>query len=191
MSIAYRRYYESNVPVEYWDLDLKNFTNANLITIHEKITHDISKSYKDGLSLCFAGLHGVGKSSLLSCVLKTCCQKNYTCLYTTMTDLVNALIDAPRDDKYLVKKELTMIDFLVIDELDGRFIGSEASSDLFGKSLEHIIRTRSQNKLPTFFASNSPNPIEAFSGALKQSIDSLMSKVKIIPVIGKDFRKNS
>jgi hypothetical protein len=69
-------------------------------------------------------------------------------------------------------------------------VGAGASSDLFGKTLEHIFRTRSQNKLPTIFCSNSPNPIEAFSGALKQSIESLFYKVKIIPVIGQDFRKN-
>lgn len=161
----------------------------NLSDIYFHFEKDIPSAYKIGLTFCLAGSHGVGKSLTLSCILKRCCQKNYTCLYTTLTDLVNSVIDAPREDKYIVQKELTMVDFLVIDELDSRFCGSEASSDLFGKNLEHIIRTRSQNKLPTLYCSNSPNPVEAFSGALKQSIDSLMSKVKLIPVIGKDFRK--
>jgi DNA replication protein DnaC len=190
LTIAYGRYYQSNIPFEFWDFDMKNFRGSKtLMDLYESISSDVSRAYNSGVSFCLAGLHGIGKSSVLSCFLRKCCEKNYSCLYTTLTDLVNSLIDAPRDDKYLVKKELTMVDFLVIDELDSRFVGSDATSDLFGKNLEHIIRTRGQNKLPTLFASNSPNPIEAFNGALKQSIDSLMSKVKIIPVIGKDFRK--
>src|SRR3984957_6474350 len=88
-----------------------------------------------------------------------------------------------------VSRKLTGVDFLVIDEFDPRVIQTEATADLFGKMLENIFRTRSQNKLPTIFCTNSPNPVESFTGSIKNSIDSLMSQVKVIPVLGKDFRK--
>lgn len=188
--IAYTRYHQSNIPFEFWDFDMKTYQGPKeLSSLYESITGDLKRAYHSGIALCLAGSYGVGKTSLISCLLKRCCERNYSALYTTMTDLVNALIDAPRDERYMVQKELTMVDFLVCDELDSRFVGSEASSDLFGRNIEHIIRTRFQNRLPTLFVSNSPNPVETFSGALRQSIGSLMSRVRIIPVIGKDFRK--
>src|SRR5271163_4006581 len=126
MTTAYTRYHESNIPVDFWDFDMGSFQGSKtLLDLYNNVSQDIPKAYQIGLSFCFAGGHGTGKSTNLSCLLKKCCEKNYSCLYTTLTDLVNSLIDAPREDKYLVKKELTMIDFLVIDEVDGRFIGSE------------------------------------------------------------------
>ena len=120
---------------------------------------------------------------------KKACQKNYTCLYTNLSDMVNSLIDAPFDEKYLSRKELTNVDFLVIDEVDNRFASTENASDLFGQMLEQIFRSRLQNKLPVLMASNSPNPIEMFNGSIKASIDSLCSSMKTIVAIGNDFRK--
>jgi len=191
MVIAYNRYADSNIPVEYWDLDMKDFQGVkSLKDSYDGIITNLSKIYQEGSTVCFAGNHGVGKTMTTTCVLKKACQKNYLCLYTTLNDMVNALIESPYEEKFLARRELMIVDFLVIDELDARFIGSENAADLFGKMLEHIFRTRVQNKLPVMICTNSPNPIEAFSGAIKQSIDSLMSRVKFIPIIGgKDFRK--
>jgi DNA replication protein DnaC len=156
---------------------------------YEDITNNLPLAYKQGISVCFAGSHGLGKTLSQTCILKRACQKNYTCLYTTLADIVNALIDSPNEEKFLARRELMLVDFLVIDEFDPRFVQTESAADLFGKMLEHFFRTRSQNKIPTLFCTNSPNPVEAFTGAMKNSIESLMSNVKIIPVMGKDFRK--
>lgn len=156
---------------------------------YDGIIGSIASIYNEGHSVCFAGQHGIGKSMTATNIIKYACQKNYLCLYSTLSDIVDALISSPIEEKFLARRELTLVDFLVIDEFDQRFILSEMSADLFGKTLEHIFRTRSQNKLPTIFCTNSPNPIEAFSGSIKISIESLMNNIEIIPVIGKDFRK--
>lgn len=189
--IAYTRYTQSNIPFGYWDLFIdETFKGPKVLKdVYTKVVSDLPRAYKDGLSFCLAGVHGCGKTDVVSNILKVACQKNYVCLYSTLNDVVSALIDAHHEDRYLARRELTAVDFLVIDELDNRFIQSESASDLFGSLLEHIFRTRSQNNMPTFMCSNSPNPVEAFSGALKVSIDSLMSNTKIIPVIGNDYRK--
>ena len=83
-----------------------------------------------------------------------------------------------------------IVDFLVIDEVDNRFAASENAADLFGKIFEQIFRNRLQNKLPVIMCSNSPNPIEMFTGSFKTSIDSLMSSMKMIVATGNDFRPN-
>jgi DNA replication protein DnaC len=188
--IAYTRYMQSNIPFGYWDLEMDQFAGAaKLKEVYNKLVADLSTVYKDGVSFCLASGHGTGKTTVVSNILKVASQKNYTCLYTTLNDMIAALIDS--EDVYVARRELMSVDFLAIDELDRRFIQSESASDLFGALLEHIFRTRSQNKIPTFMCSNSPNPIEAFSGALKESIGSLMSGVELIRVIGEDFRKQS
>jgi DNA replication protein DnaC len=192
MITAYNRYAGSNIPVSYWDLEMKDFKGSDsLKNIYTDITENLSRVYKDGVSLCFAGGHGIGKTMTTSCILKKASQKNYLCLYTTLNDMVSALIDSETDEKFIARRELMIVDFLAIDEFDSRFMRTELTADLFGKMLEHIFRTRSQNKLPTIMCTNSPNPVESFSGSIKQSIDSLMSKVKMIPIIGEDFRKQA
>jgi DNA replication protein DnaC len=197
MVIAYNRYAISNIPVEFWNFDMKDFEGPeDLKSIYSDIIDynslkkidNLSKMYKEGVSICLAGTSGVGKTTTASCILKKASQRNYECLYTDMSNIVNALIESPMEEKFYARKELTMVDFLVLDEFDPRFIPI-AAADLFGKILENIMRARFQNKLPTIICTNSPNPVEAFNGSFKQSIESLFYKIKIIPIIGEDFRK--
>lgn len=188
--IAYNRYAASNIPVEYWDLDMKDFRGSPVLKKeYDDYAGALQPAYQNGSVICFAGTHGVGKTMTTTCLLKKACQRNYVCLYTTLNDIVSALIDSPVEEKFFARQELTKVDFLAIDELDSRFIGTENAADLFGKMLEHIFRTRTQNKMPIIICTNSPNPLEAFTGTIKQSLDSIMSKMKVIPIIDKDFRK--
>jgi len=125
-----------------------------------------------------------------TCILKKAVNKGYSGLYTTLSDIVSTLTQADGEDKFLSRRELCMVDYLVIDEFDPRFMSSENAADLYARTLETIFRTRSQNKLPTIMCTNSPNVVESFSGSLKASIGSLMSGyLKIVPVLGEDFRK--
>jgi DNA replication protein DnaC len=189
MTIAFNRYYESNIPMAYWDLEMNRFEGPKeLLNIYNRVIENISLFYREGKSLCLAGANGIGKTSTATNILKQACQRNYNSLYTTLSDIVSVLIDSPYDSKFLARKELMTADFLVCDELDPRWI-SENGADLFARTLESIFRTRQQNKLPTIFCTNSPNPIEAFSGALKQSIGSLMSSTDMVIAFGDDYRK--
>jgi len=190
MVIAYNRYADGNIPIGYWDLDMKDFKGSpTLKKVYDETIEGLSKMYQEGGTICFAGNHGIGKTMTTTCLLKKACQKNYVCLYTTLNDIVSALIDSSSEEKFLARRELITVDFLAIDELDSRFIGSDSTADLFGRMLEHIFRTRIQNKMPLIICTNSPNPMEVFSGSIKQSLDSLMSRVRFIPIIDKDFRK--
>lgn len=186
------RYAETNIPITYWALKMeKDFHgDPNLLKEYNDYTSDLKASFINGRSICLAGSNGVGKSFTSCSILKKAALKSFSCLYTTLTDVVNVLTQADNESKFLAKRELMIVDFLVLDEVDPRFIASDNASDLYGRSLEGVFRTRGQNKLPTIICTNSPNVVESFNGTLKQSLGSLMSEhTKIIPVFGTDYRK--
>lgn len=187
---AYHRYFAANIPFIFWSLSMnKDFVGDNkLLDLYKRLASDINKTYADGNNIMLVGTHGSGKSLTMCSILKAACHKNYHCLYTTLTDVVSSLIEAPYEEKYLSRQELQQADFLFLDEVDNRFI-SNGGADLFGRTVENILRTRLQNGLPTFYCSNSPNPTEFFQGPVKEALGSLMNKVEIIPVLAKDFRK--
>jgi DNA replication protein DnaC len=190
--IAITRYAESNIPIEYWGLNIeKSFHGPeSLFDIYKKYISDIKASYTSGMSVCLAGTHGVGKTFVSTSILKKCVNKGFTGLYTTLSDVVATLTQADNEEKFIARRELCMVDFLVIDEFDPRFLSSESSADLYARTLETVFRARSQNKIPTIMCTNSPNVVESFNGSLKASIDSLMKGyLTIVPALGSDFRK--
>src|SRR5208282_5834834 len=125
-----------------------------------------------------------------TCILKKAAAKGYSCLYTNLSDIVSVMTQGSGEDKFLSRRELVLVDFLVIDEFDPRFMASDNAADLYARTLEGVFRARSQNKLPTLMCTNSPNVVESFNGPLRASIDSLMKGyLKVFPVLGEDFRK--
>lgn len=191
--IAINRYFESNIPIEYWTLKMeRDFKgDARLLAKYNEYVADLKTAYTSGQSVCFAGGHGLGKTMTITCILKKASQKGFSCLYTTLSDIVHVLTQAGGEDKFLARRELALVDFLAIDEFDSRFMPSDNAADLYARTLETVFRTRSQNKLPTLMGTNSPNAVESFNGPLKASIDSLMKGyIKVFSVLpGKDFRK--
>ncbi len=187
---AFQKYAQANIPVDYWFLEMDKFVgDKNVIKRYEEITSDIAKAYKDGLRLCFAGAHGVGKTMLCSCILKRVVETGkFDALYVNLTDIINIMASSRADDKYEARKQLLSVDFLVIDEFDQRFMGTDNAADLYGRILEPTMRARMQNRLPLFFCTNSTNVVSSFTGPLRSSIESLMRMFKTIPVLGADFR---
>ena len=190
---AVERYYNSNIPVDYWFRDMYDFKgDAVLKARYDEISKDVKKSYENGVSICFAGNHGSGKTMTCTCILKRVVESNrYSALYLNLTDIIHVMTSpstALVRDK--ARQLLMNVDFLVIDEFDQRFMGSENAADLFGRILEPIMRTRLQNKMPLLFCTNSPNVVDGFNGPIKASIRSLMFKFRTVPVMpGKDFRQ--
>lgn len=188
--IAVSRYYESNIPIEYWNLNMSKFNGTdNLKDIYNNYINNVKENYYNGKSFCLAGPHGIGKTMVMCNILKHTSSKGYSCLYTTLGDIVS-LLTSNSGDKLTAKRELCMVDFLCIDEFDNRFLSSESSADLYGRILESIFRTRGQNKLPTLMSTNSPNILSSLTGKLKDSLESLFAGyVTYIPLLGKDFRR--
>ncbi len=185
-------YVASNIPVDYWFRSMGSFTgDVSLKQAYESISQNIKASYKEGASYCFAGSHGRGKSMTAASVLKKVVesrviqQSRYTSLYVNLTDIINAMTS---DGKHVAREELLSVDFLVIDEFDARFMGTENAADLFGRILEPTIRSRIQNRVPTIMCTNHPDPSSAFQGQLKLSFSSLLKLFKTVTALGKDHR---
>lgn len=188
---AINRYAESNIPIEYWFLKMERDFKGDprLLAKYNEYISEIKSSYNDGLSICLAGNVGRGKTLSACCILKKACEKGYSCLYTNISDIVNVMLNAHSDEKFLAKRELSMVDFLFIDELDNRYYSqSDHSNDMFAKTFESIFRSRLSNNLPTLIATNSPNIKETFLSSFKESVGSLMNKIEIFVVLGDDFR---
>jgi DNA replication protein DnaC len=185
LTTAFTRYYEANIPVDYWWRDMSDWIGpAILERVYKDITKDIKQSYKNGERAFLAGKHGTGKSMCVCCMLKRALEKNFSAQYVNLTDIIQVMLTSTNEVKVQARDILLNIDFLVIDEFDARFMGSENAADLFGRILEPIMRTRIQNRLPLFFCTNSVKVEESFSGPLRASIESLMKMVKLVPVIG-------
>jgi DNA replication protein DnaC len=190
---AMQRYYKANIPVDYWLRDMAGFEgDKSLVKVFQDFTKDLKKSYSGGKSICLIGKHGSGKSMTISCILKNIVENNrYTALYTNMTDIIHAMVNPDYITKDEARRKYTEIDFLAIDEVDHRLMGTDNAADFFGRVLEPIVRCRIQNKLPVLMCTNS-DVSESFTGPLKQSFDSLMAlipKHTLLP--GKDYRKKN
>ena len=122
INTAKKRYEESNIPVMYWTLAMSKdyWGDPILLEKFHEITDDLHETYNKGVCICFAGRHGVGKSLVSTNILKKAVVKGYQCLYTTLADIVAMATSGPIDQKFKAQKELTMVDFLVIDEFDSR-----------------------------------------------------------------------
>tara|TARA_B100000131_G_scaffold322298_1_gene375750 strand:+ start:131 stop:805 length:675 start_codon:yes stop_codon:yes gene_type:complete len=185
------KYASANIPMNYWNLSFKNFSgDLNFKKKIKNILKDIDAFYDNGKSLMFAGGLGTGKTYTACCILKIGITSGYTGAYTTMADIVAKILSSEVDGSkyynYLLSK-----DFLVIDEFDSRWIfPSEKSEQIFGSSLEYILRTRFQNNLPTILCSNNDNVDTIFGGYFARSFKSLRSEhIDLYFVAGKDQRR--
>lgn len=185
-------YANANIPMDYWLLAFKDFKGDPEFKnqILEKLTN-IDEMYELGTSLAFVGNFGVGKTYAASCILKTALMAGYSGRYIQMSEIVNNLVSSKSDNsEYL--GDLVNIDFLVIDEFGKRSIfPSEKTEQLFGQTLEYVIRSRFQNHMPTILCSNTEDIDDVLSEDFSRAFSSLRSRyLKIIIVGGKDFRKS-
>ncbi len=187
------RYARAGIPVRYWDLAFKNFQgDPNFAKfIRENVLKDIDTFYDKGESLAFIGNLGTGKSYAACCILKRALVADYSGLYVQMADIVSKTLSSKVDSSEYMES-LIQADFLVIDEFDPRWVfPSEKVEQMFGTTLEYIMRTRFQNSMPTVLCSNANDIDKVLSNDFGRAFSSLRSMyMKVIIVSGKDFRKN-
>jgi DNA replication protein DnaC len=186
-----KRYCISEIPTCYWNLPFSTFTgNDRVKDSIRKVIKNIDAFYDRGMSINFVGGLGTGKTSLACSILKNAIVKDYSAHYTDMKTIANKLsFSSSEFAEYITK--INEVDFLVIDEVDGRWVlQSEKSEKFFGSTIEYLLRTRYQNGLPTMICSNSTQLNEIFGEDFQDSLKSLFSKYsQTIVVHGKDKRR--
>jgi DNA replication protein DnaC len=179
----------ANIPVDYWFRDMKKFYGEpNFKAVVLEYIENLSIEFDKGLSLCFTGERGRGKTMAACEILKAAIHQKYTTFYTTMVDAVTRLM-AP--GSYTFRDAVKNFDFFVIDEVDQRFFPSRGSMELYGNHFENMLRSRTQNKMPTIICTNSQDPGQIFDGEFQSSFESLGSQfIKVLHAGGKDARKS-
>jgi DNA replication protein DnaC len=182
------KYASSGIPIDYWLLSFKNFEgDPNFGKIIKIELSNIDKMYEEGGSLAFVGNLGTGKTYAACCLLKMAIVSGYSAKYINMADVIEESI---RGNSAFFD-EITNTDYICIDEFDSRWVyPSEKAEQLFGQTMERILRQRFQNKMPTIICSNTPELKNVLAGDFSRAVDSLFSKyVRVLYVSGKDFRK--
>lgn len=184
----YKSYSRADIPQSYWGLAFKNFEgDQNFKKFISAKMSDIDKMYEDGTSLAFVGNLGTGKTYAACCILKLSIVSGYSAFYANMSDIINEV--SKGNHEYTEKLE--SYDFLVIDEFGDRWVyPSEKAEQLFGQTMERILRNRFQNGLPTILCSNTRDLSTVLSGEFARAVESLFAKyLTTLVVSGKDHRK--
>lgn len=180
----------AGIPNLYWGYTLQSFNGDQAYkTRLEDLIKNPDEIYSYGKLYAFTGKYGVGKTFGACEVLKGALAKGYVGKYTTMSEVVDMVMS--KEERFDFKQSLLLSDFLVIDEFDSRYIpATDRGKDVFGSTLENIIRTRLQHNLPTIFCTNNASLDEVFDGTFQQTFDSLFSAKNVvnIPVGGVDLR---
>ena len=189
-----KKYAKSGIPAEYWNYSFKNFSGNKILK--DKMTvylKDVGQMYDDGRSVLMVGTMGTGKTYSACCLLKIALMNDFSGMYVNMVDIITNIISNNQINSGDYIQKLLDVDFLVIDELDSRWIfPSEKTEQIFGSYMEYILRSRFQNHMPTIMCSNTQNIGDIFSGDFSKSFKSLVGHyVDTIMVAGKDFRKGS
>ena len=190
-SVRLKRYYAAEIPSCYWDISFSTFVGSEAVKkAVRKIINNIESFYDSGTSINFIGGLGTGKTSLACCILKNAIVRDFSGHYTDMKTIANKLSNSSGEFSEYIKTILD-VDFLVIDEIDGRWVlQSERSEKFFGSTIEYLLRSRYQNGLPTIICSNSLEVSSTFGEDFDSSLKSLFSKYsKTIVVHGKDKRR--
>jgi DNA replication protein DnaC len=180
----------AGIPALYWNLSMQTFAGNEMLK--KKIANyvnTIDDIYIAGKVLVFMGGMGTGKTFGGIEILKAATNKNYTILYTTFTEIIDMLLS--KTENLIFKNLLLATDYVMIDELDTRYMSSsERAREIYGANLEYIIRTRMQNGLPMIFCTNNSD-LDLFDGIFGEALGSLLSQkhVEITPVGGLDLRQ--
>jgi len=184
-----QKYADAGIPSSYWTLNFSDFKgDLDFKTRIQEVIASIDSVYDSGRSFMFAGPLGVGKTYGISSIIKMALCKDYSARYSSMVEVINEILSGSNQN---VVAELLKYDFLAIDEFDNRWIfPSEKSTEMFGSTMEYVLRSRFQNGLPTILATNNAEVDDILAGMHGKAFASLRAQyMETIFLSGKDFRK--
>ena len=128
-------YIRSNIPPEYWDLDLRNFKgNKRTVKLVKKYVDKLNEAYKAGIGFLFTGTNGVGKTSMQMIILKAAIKNGYSAFHITLPEIFHYIKLGFDDPKLLLEihQILRETDFLAVSELGKDY--HRKGSELFMRS---------------------------------------------------------
>lgn len=180
----------ANIPQEFWHLTLRQFKGDRKAASLTQIYCDkMDEAYKKGIGFLFTGSNGVGKTTLLTIILKKALRKGYSAFYMSISEVFARIYRTFEYPALLPELHTILQDtqFLVIGEL-GKDFHRESSQDYAISEFDSIFRYRRGRNLPTLMDTNLVE--EELEDTYGESLISLFrSRTKIVEVKGEDFRE--
>lgn len=154
----------SGMAENFQDITFKNFvtTESNEKAFNKCVNYlNNSQTMRaENIGLYISGDNSTGKTFLAICLCNELLLQGWSCLYTTMADLL-AQID--KTLRYVglvdgsITKRIRTYDFVFIDDFGKEFLGREAEPSTvkaIEKQVQSIINSRYISQKPTIFTSN-------------------------------------
>ena len=184
----YRHYLAAGIPAAYMRLDWGDFKGSS--SVKQAAVEYASKhqQYIDSsIGLMLTGDNGIGKTLILTLLLKDMLKRGYKGFFTTADDLFAMKTDGWTDDmeKKRFEKKVKNSKILVIDDA-----GKEFANRLTKQVFDSLVRYRSQNALTTLISSN--KHLKELGAEYGQSFVSLIKGGYIVQEVdGKDYREQA
>lgn len=128
-----------HIPPLFWDFvvseesldpDIKKSNSKALQEILD-YSDNLKRAYENNVGLFIQGDRGLGKSAILSWLLKEAHAIGYTGYFTTLQELVGLAFKATKEASFdiLLQQILTEVDFLVVDEIDKVYLSRGGEVD--------------------------------------------------------------
>lgn len=181
----YRHYLSAGIPQHYMRLDWPDFKGAKSIRdAAAEYALKADQYIAASIGLLLTGANGIGKTMVLTLLLKDMIHKGYKCFFTTADDLFAMKTDGWTDstEKARFNDKVKNSKVLVVDDA-----GKEFSNRVTKQTFDSLIRYRSQNALTTLVSSN--QSLKQLGAEYGESFVSLISGSYIVrPVTGDDYR---
>lgn len=148
----YRHYLSAGIPTLYQRLDWKDFEGPrDVLDAANNYLKNLEKYVQSGFGLYLTGSNGIGKTFVLTLILKDLVAMGYRCFFTTADAMFEMKTDGWKDDeeKERYNSKVRNSKILVIDDA-----GKEFANRLTDQTFESLVRYRAQNSLTTLVSSN-------------------------------------
>lgn len=147
---------------------------------------------ESGIGLFLQGeQYGVGKTMLAALVLKSCVMAGYRCYMTTFANMLSSMKAGWKNPEYAqwYKRRVESAQILLLDDVGKELMsGSGFNNDYARQVFDDTMRTRVQDRLPTFITTNFNE--QTISQAYGEAVFSLITEQSMaVKVTGSDYRK--
>lgn len=164
----------SGIPESYIYKDMDSFDNKDVLKSVAKILKDSDKG------LYIYGGYGVGKTLLMTLIMKYLIRKGFSCRFYRYVDAINHYLENG------FSPATFSCDCLFLDDI-GKELSTEKASSLSNDIFDSIIRDRVQSCKTTFMTSNL-QPKELSKRYKNSTISLLLEAVELFKIEGQDYR---